>query len=755
MSDQSRKLAAIMFTDMVGYTAIMQKDEQIALNKIERHRKVLEETTQKFNGRILQYYGDGSLSIFPSAYDAVECAMEIQRVLREEPSVPLRIGIHLGDIIVRGDSVYGDGVNVASRIEALGLAGSILFSDTIYHLIRNQPDIRTKALGKFDLKNVDHPVPVYALANEEFTVPRSERLPGKSGLLSKRGKILLTSLIAILLIGGGFVIYNIFQNRQAIQLEEKSIAVLPFANLSNDPEQDYFSDGITEDILNHLSKVSDLKVKSRTSTQQYKNTSKTIPEIGGELGVATILEGSVRKSGNTVRIVAQLIDVVNDVHIWTETYDREITEIFSIQSEIAIDIANALKARLSQDERRHIRRESSRDITAYDYALRARRIWRNWNDEKDLENALQLLEQAIQLDPGFAAGHVLIGNILFYGMRNYGVPTNIWIDQAYAMAQWAIQIDSTLPDGYLLRGNILNDQLGKPEEAQKDLQRAYELDPGNPEVLNSLGYNFLQQGNYDKGAALIIEALDAGHSKKDPEYYIYWGSLYLKIREYEKAEELFKQGKNLAPDWTMPLINLGRLYLEWGKYEQAITYYEQALEITPMEQDVIDALGWSNFMSGNMDEAARFWGMYPELEEQFTDRSQYVPFRHRLAYIYWLEDNKEQARELFEEQMSLDIERQQGLRGYGAWSRGSYYYDLAAVNAFLGNKEEAYAWLDSTYNKGFGSVWLLKNDPLFNNIRQERNFQRIIRQLQDKSDKIINAFNQILKDKKDLIPLAS
>jgi adenylate cyclase len=752
MSDQSRKLAAIMFTDIVGYTAIMQKDEQGALTMIERHRRVLESASQKFNGRILQYYGDGSLSIFPSAYDAVECAMDIQRELVEQPQVPLRIGIHLGDIIVRGDSVYGDGVNVASRIESLGMAGSILFSDTIYHLIRNQPDIKTRALGKFDLKNVDHPVPIYALANEEFAIPRADHLHGKVKILSRKGWFILVAVLTILMVISGYVLYPYFGNSRKIQIEEKSIAVLPFSNLSNDPEQDYFSDGITEDILNHLSKVSDLKVKSRTSTQQYKRTEKTIPEIGRDLRVSTILEGSVRKSGNTVRIVAQLIDVRNDVHLWTETYDREITEIFSIQSEIAIEIANALKAKLSQAERRHIRREYSKNITAYDYALRARRIWRNWNDEKDLENALHLLEQAIQLDPEFAFGHVMIGDILYRGMRNYGVPTDIWINQALSMAEWAIRIDSTMAEAYLLRGNILNDQLGKANEAQENLRKAFDLDPGNPEVLNSLGDNFLKQGHYEKGALLIIKALEVGYSPKDPEYFLNWGMLLQWLGDFEKAESLFLQGMNLAPDWIMPYAQLGRLYSEWEKYDKAIEYYLQALEISPLDQDAINLIGWTYLKSGNLEGAANYWRLYTELESQFTDLSQYVPFRHRLGYVYWLEGNKDDAMNLFEEQMRLDLERQQGLRGFGAWSNGSHFYDLAAVNAFLGNKEEALAWLDSASSKGFTGLRIIKNDPLFDNLKDNPKFKRMLRSLREEDEKTIKAFKDILKERKEVVP---
>ncbi len=758
-SASDRRLAAIMFTDIVGYTSLMQKNEHKALNTIEKHRAVLENFTSRYHGNILQYYGDGSLSIFPSAFEAVECALEIQKELTRDPVVPLRIGIHLGDVMIRGDSVFGDGVNVASRLESLGVAGSIIISDTIYHIIRNQADISTIALGDFTLKGVDHPVPVYALSHDFLSVPGVEDLPGRIRPFPKRSTWAIAVVLIFLVLAGYGLSRFLFPGNRGSIPDDKSIAVLPFNNLSNDPQQEYFSDGITDDIINHLAKISALKVKSRTTTEQYKNQAKTVPVIGRELEVAYILEGSVRKVGNKVRIVAQLIDVKNDIHVWTETFDREMTEIFEIQSEIAIEIAQVLEAQLTNEERRHIRggpsgKGRSTDITAYDYALRARDIWRNWNDEKDLENALQLLEQAIEMDPSFARGYVFIGHILHYGMRNYGVPTQIWIDQALHMADLAIKIDSTLADAYLLLGDIYAIQLGKRAEAQKNLEKAYKLAPGNPKVLQSLGNNFLMNGEYEKGASMIIKSIERGFSKKDTEYYIQWGDIYHRMmNDYEKAEELYLRAISLAPGWIVPYHKLGQLYRYWGKPEKAEETLSRALEISPLDQEIIDVLAWTNLMTGDLEDAERYWSMYEELEQQFTDASQYVPFRHRLGYVQYLRGDTESAIYLMKEQLKLDLERQQGLRGYGAWYQGGFYYDLAATNAYLGNREEALAWLDSANRKGFISLWYLNNDPLLENIRNTAKFREIQKEQTEKNRKEKQAFKKVLEDYKENLPI--
>jgi len=646
-------------------------------------------------------------------------------------------------------------VNVASRIQSLGVSGSIIISDTIFHLIRNQSSIRTVALGSFSLKNVDQPKSVYALNEAFLSVPKSVDLPKRESTPSRKLPLILVTSFLILLISIYFI--DRIKNSGNPIYGDKSIAVLPFDNLSNDPEQEYFSDGITEDVINHLAKVEELKVKSRTTTEQYKNPTKTIPVIGRELGVSYILEGSVRKIDNMVRIVAQLIDVKNDVHVWTETYDREMVEIFDIQSDIAVEIARVLEAKLTNDERRHIRgngreRRRSSEVTAYDYMLRARNIWREWNDERDLRNALQLLDQAIEMDPDFAPAYVLKGNILHHGMREFGVSIQVWIDEALDLANTAISLDTTLAYGYLLKGNILSQQDRNSEEALNNLIKAYYLEPGNPNVLQSLGNIHIQRGSYEKGAAKIIKSIERQYSIKDPEYYYRWGGVYSMINELDKAEELLKTAVRMNPEWLAPRYSLGQIYRYQGNYLKAEEILKNGLEIAPLDQQTIDALGWVNLQAGDLEDAVRYWSMYEEIEQQYTDTTQYLPFRHRLGYVLLLKGDAVSANKLIHEQLTRDLEQHQNLRGYGVWMDRGYYYDLAASYAYLGNKKEAMAWLDSAAQMGFMSSWYLENDPLLNNIRDEVEFSRIKNEYEDRQRRRIDAFRKAIEETQYIPP---
>ena len=301
---------------MTGYTALMQENEQLARNKRKRLKDVLESTIQKHNGKILQYYGDGSLSIFNSAIDSVDCAMSIQQQLQQEPKVELRIGIHTGDVVIEEEAIYGDGVNLASRIESLAVPGAVFISEKVFDEIKNQENITTREMGFFELKNVKQPVRIFAIANNGIVVPARDELKGKTKQPANR------------------------------------LAVLPFVNMSADPENEYFSDGITEELLNALTKVDGLQVTSRTSAFAFKGKNDDIREIAIQLNVDKVLEGSVRKAGNRVRITAQLINAADGYHIWSENYDRDLTDIFEVQDEISSIIANKLRENLTPYQNR-------------------------------------------------------------------------------------------------------------------------------------------------------------------------------------------------------------------------------------------------------------------------------------------------------------------------------------------------------------------------------------------------------------------
>jgi adenylate cyclase len=305
--NHSRQLSAIMFTDIVGYTDIMQGDEAKAIKMRARHRAAFRAFHALYGGQVIQYYGDGTLSVFKSAVNAALCAVELQKRLQQGQTVPVRIGLHLGDIIFDSTEVYGDAVNLTSRIESLGTASSILLSARFNDELKNHPVISTTSLGHYELKNISNSVEVFAITNEGITVPKASELSVKQ------------------------------------KKPTNGIAVLPFANISGEPECETFSDSITEEIINALSGVTQLQVTSRTSSFAYKNKQVTIGQIAQELNVSAILEGSIRRSNNKVRITAQMIKVAGDFHCWSETWDVNYQDGFDVQEQIAHAIARKVQ----------------------------------------------------------------------------------------------------------------------------------------------------------------------------------------------------------------------------------------------------------------------------------------------------------------------------------------------------------------------------------------------------------------------------
>ena len=353
---QIRQLSAIMFTDIEGYTAIMQHDEEKAIFVRNRYREILEREHKQFKGRIIQYYGDGTLSIFQSAVEAVQCALAMQQVFCQSPRVPVRMGLHMGDIIYHDDQVLGDGVNLASRIESLGVAGSVLISDKVNDEIQNHREFRTYSVGAYQFKNVDRKVEVFALDHEGLVKPIAGTLKGK--IENSNDSLPSTTERA-------GVKYDDTKKKDAVPITGKSIAVLPFINMSNDADQEYFSDGMTEEIINSLVHIRDLKVVGRMSSFQFKGINVDVHDVGEKLHVNTVLEGSVRKQGNRVRVTAQLINVKDGFHIWSEKYDRTIDDIFAIQEEIAVSITEKLKVTLLEKERAVINRTPTQTKEAY------------------------------------------------------------------------------------------------------------------------------------------------------------------------------------------------------------------------------------------------------------------------------------------------------------------------------------------------------------------------------------------------------
>ena len=416
---QHRELVGIMFTDIEGYSAIMQQDESRAIQLREQHRQVLEREHLTFNGRIVQFYGDGSLSTFQSAVEAVQCAVLMQQEFRRL-EIPVRVGVHIGDVIFNDEQVIGDGVNLTSRIESLGIAGSVLISDKVKDEIVNHPDLKSISMGNYQFKNIDRPVEVFAINHESLVVPP----PG-----SLKGKI------------------------KEKKFPGKSIAVLPFINMSSESGEDYFGDGFAEEILNALSALKDLKVAGRTSAFQFNRKNTDIREIGEKLGVNTVLEGSVRKQGKRLRVTVQLINVEDGFHLWSEKYDRNTDDIFAIQDEVASAVTERLKVTLLENDKVRIKKTPTKNTEAYELYLKGR-FYVNKRGAS-IATGIHYFERAIAMDPEFALAHTgyADANLMaaFYGL----VPSKEVIYKAKQAAETALALDPTLCEPYCSLGMLL------------------------------------------------------------------------------------------------------------------------------------------------------------------------------------------------------------------------------------------------------------------------------------------------------------
>jgi TolB-like protein/Tfp pilus assembly protein PilF len=573
---------------------------------------------------------------------------------------------------------------------------------------------------------------------------RTYQTPTKNIPPASRKKIALIS-IAVGLLGLLSFTYYYFGGlgKSLHPMTDKSIAVLPFENMNGDPEQDYFSSGIAEDILNHLTKISVLKVKSRTSTLQYKGTQKSNTEIGGELGVANLVGGSVRRVGDKLRIVVQLIDAETDVHLWSETYDRELKDILALQSEIAMNIANALNAQLTSTEKENIGKEISHSVTAYDYFLKARHLLYKSNFKKmDLDNALDLVNEALKLDSRFSRAYALKG-IIWFNEGTFGVSQKIWQDSALYFSEKAIKLDPSSPDGHLLQAR-LNRYLGKLNESRTAFAEAFKAAPNDPDVLWGYGGQLLRDGD-ERGADLRIKAVGNQYSLTDSEYYIGMREAYYYKGDIERQEKLLKKAKSLSPEAVTPYMSLADLYWETGQYEKGIDETKQAEKISPEFQGIIDLMGWLYYLNGDLENAVSYWSRFKEVEKRFEDSTQTVPFRHRLGMTYSKMGRKKEADALFSEDLKIQFELLENKRSMGAWGGvGNIYYDLAVDHAYFGNDVKAVQYLDSAFQFQFIEGWLYRNDPLFAHLRNREDYRKVLKKVNDFDEFLNRAFSNAI-----------
>ncbi len=588
-----RQLAAIMFTDIEGYTALMQHDEKSGVELRKRHREVFNSITEQFDGKIIQYFGDGTLSIFNSTVEAVNCAIELQKSFMTEPEIPVRIGIHVGDIISSKDDIIGDAVNVASRIESCAISGSILISDKVHDQIRSHKSIKTKFIDAFELKNVEGAMPLFGITNNNLRVPKSEDVKGKLKDVTEdknqkrlTKKTILTLTILLLSLVSLIAYFQIVNNKKVS--EDYSIAVLPFNNLSTDSDSEIFRDGMTEDILTNLSKIKELHVISRTSVMQFKDRKLSIPEIAQELGVVYILDGSIRKYGDKIRVSAKLIDAINDEHIWAENYDKTLTDIFELQSNVSKEIVEALHLNISFDEQQNLTSIPTKNIEAYQYFLRGKQE-ADIRTSNALTKSIELYQKAIDLDPNYAEAYAEIANSYFLEAYHARVNPHEAAKTANSYLDKAEKINDKISRIYTVRGLIYN-FLRDFDKSKNAFERAIALSPNDVTARHQYSTFFYYNQRYKEQLeqAKIAYSLDPLSFATATSYF----TALTYNEEFDEARKVLKAMKQMSMNKNDFIIDRSymRLYLAMNEYKKAIPHINK---IIPNESSYTRLLGYS------------------------------------------------------------------------------------------------------------------------------------------------------------------
>jgi TolB-like protein/class 3 adenylate cyclase len=566
-----RRLAAIFAGDIAGYSRLMGTDEEGTLRQLKAHRKELvDPKITEHRGRIVKTTGDGMLVEFVSVVDAVRCAVDIQRGMAErntevpvEKRIEFRIGINIGDIIIDGDDIFGDGVNVAARLQALADPGGIMVSGIVHDQVRDKLSFGFEDLGEQAVKNIARPVGVHRVQISEFHTPTAVKLGTPANMpISSR----------------------------------PSIAVLPFANMSGDPEQEYFADGIVEEIITALSHMRWLSVIARNSSFTYKGKNVDVKQIGRDLGVRYVLEGSVRKGGNRLRITGQLIDTATGAHLWADRFDGATEDIFELQDQITAKVLSAIAPKLEQAEIERAKRKPTENLDAYDYFLRGMAGIHQWTKES-YDEALRLFYRSIELDPGFAS--------------------------AYGMASWCFVWRKV--NGWM------NDRVNEVAEAERLARRAVELGPDDAIALSGGGYALVFVAHdLDNGPAFIERALALNPNLSWALYSGGWTKAFL--GEPDAAIKHLSDAMRLSPFDPLGFrAQSGIAFANFlaGRYDEAISWAEKALRERPNNLAAIRELAAASALAGRLPEAQRAMAQLRQIDptKRVSTVKDWVPLR--------------------------------------------------------------------------------------------------------------------------------
>ncbi len=579
----TRKLAAIFYADVAGYSRLTGADEEGTHKTLSAYLDAITTLIEDHGGRVLHYAGDAVLAEFASIVVAVSCAVEVQRdlatrneSLADDRKVQFRIGVNLGDVIVDRDELYGEGVNVAARLESLAEPGGICVSRKVLEEVRGKLDVGYEFLGEQSVKNIERPIPVYRvlLAPEAAGQIIGERRAARAAW--GRPALMAAAAVVLLAAVGGVAVWRPWSpdvepasvERMAFPLPDKpSIAILPFNNLSGDPEQEYFADGITEDITTELSRFRGLFVIARNSAFVYKGKAVNVREVGRELGIRYVLEGSVRRSGTTVRINAQLVDAATGAHLWAERYDRDMRDVFAVQDEVTQKIVSAIgTTQLLEAATRRVSRKNPKDLEAYDLYLRGLDLWFRFTPEDNAE-ARALYMRAAALDPSYSRPHTGLAwthlQEVFLGWNDRPAES---LQSAFVSAQRAVALDDSDSWAHWALGAVYL-YMGQHDRALATYERALTLNPNDANNLAHYGgWALVFAGRPEEGIEAVAKA------KRLNPHYPWWyafglGQAYFAARRYDEAIEAWRD--KTAPASARPVVFIAAAHAQAGRLDEA------------------------------------------------------------------------------------------------------------------------------------------------------------------------------------------
>ena len=680
---QTRQLAAIMFTDIVGYTALMGRDEQKAFDLLKKNRELQKPIIEKFNGRWIKELGDGVMASFNAVSDAVAAAIEIQEACNRAKDFQLRIGIHLGEVVFENEDVFGDGVNIASRIQAIANPGSIYISESVYKSISNKKDFQVKYVKEEKLKNVTEKVKIFQVISDGIIVTH----PPKIGLKTRpKPKFIIIFGALIALLTGGYFLNRIYKARHSYQNANrgraesigKSIAVLPFENMSADSSQEYFSDGMTESIITDLAQIPGLLVIARNSVFQYKGQAVDPVEVGNQLNVHYILQGRVQHSGDILRITVQLIETGKGFNIWGNKFDSRLKNVFMIQDDISKNIIQALKIAIAKED--SILKPPTQNLEAYDYYLRGYYYFRmkSGTERNLVDSSVAMFEKAVSLDPDFALAYAALAKAYVYIFFAFNADPK-WETKGYIAVEKALSLDPRLADAYVAKGSLTwTLSNGFPhEKAINEYRHAIALNPNLAEAHEALAAVYFHIG-------LLDEAL----------------------REFRIALTIDPVSRFSRP-------RVARIHWYQQKYDSALNEFSDFSQTDWAKEKAIVQwyLGQTNEAFKTLDQAS---GLKNKSSTQQADLA--ATYAVLLAGV----GRKKEA----EEQIQIAIQF-----GHGISHFHHAEHLIASAYALMGNSKAAVEWLRKAAEDGFPCYPLFNKDPNLKNIRNDPAFISFMQKL--------------------------